>query len=120
MDLDLFAGDPVSDYERAVEWYSRLLGSEPSFLPNPTEAVWQVAEHRFLYVDVRPDDAGHAISTLFVPDFDARMAAIAERGIAPTEVETYENGVRKAVFHDPDGNEIGFGGGPPDPDGAEG
>ena len=26
--------------------------------------------------------------------------------------ETYENGVRKVTYRDPDGNEIGFGGGP--------
>jgi hypothetical protein len=28
------------------------------------------------------------------------------------ERETYPNGVRKALYRDPDGNEIGFGGGP--------
>ena len=39
MDVDLFAGLPVADYERAVAWYGRLLGAEPSFLPNETEAV---------------------------------------------------------------------------------
>jgi len=26
--------------------------------------------------------------------------------------ETYANGVRKAIFRDPDGNQIGFGGAP--------
>jgi len=26
--------------------------------------------------------------------------------------ETYSNGVRKAVYRDPEGNEIGFGGAP--------
>jgi catechol 2,3-dioxygenase-like lactoylglutathione lyase family enzyme len=119
MELDLFAGNPVSDYGLAVDWYSRLLGSEPSFIPDPTEAVWEVAAHRFLYVDIRPEDAGHAICTLFVENFDARLAAIAARGVEPTEVETYDNGVRKAVFHDPDGNEIGLGGAPLDAGGAE-
>jgi hypothetical protein len=38
------------------------------------------------------------------------MAAIAGRGIEPAERETYSNGVRKWIFRDPDGNEIGFGG----------
>nr|WP_244615941.1 VOC family protein [Stackebrandtia albiflava] len=45
-------------------------------------------------------------------DFDERLAAMAERGMAPDSRETYENGVRKAIFRDPDGNEIGFGGDP--------
>jgi len=112
--VDLFAGIPVTDYARAVAWYERLLGSPPSFLPNDTEAVWDVVEHGYLYVDVRPDHAGSAMHTLFVDDFDARLAAVAGRGIEPVELETYDNGVRKAIFRDPDGNEIGFGG-PPAP-----
>jgi hypothetical protein len=28
--------------------YERLLGSEPAFFPHATEAVWELAEHRFL------------------------------------------------------------------------
>jgi catechol 2,3-dioxygenase-like lactoylglutathione lyase family enzyme len=112
MTTDLFAGMSVRDYASAVAWYERLLGAPPSFLPNDTEAVWELAEHRYLYIDVRPEHAGHAMHTLFVSDFDARLSQIAERGLKPTDVETYDNGVRKAIFHDPDGNEVGFGGGP--------
>jgi predicted enzyme related to lactoylglutathione lyase len=110
--VDLFAGVPVSDYARAVAWYGRLLGGEPSFLPNDTEAVWELADHRFVFIEVRPEHAGHAMHTLFVGDFDTRISQIAERGLEPAERETYTNGVRKATFHDPDGNEIGFGGAP--------
>ena len=109
--VDLFAGVSVSDYERAVAWYERLLGAAPSFLPNDVEAVWEVAEHRYVYVEVRPEHAGHAMHTLFVDDLDARVAAIAERGLEPAERETYENGVSKVTYQDPDGNEVGFGGG---------
>jgi hypothetical protein len=50
--------------------------------------------------------------TLFVEDLDERIAAIAARGLSPAKQETYENGVRKTTYADPDGNEIGFGGGP--------
>jgi catechol 2,3-dioxygenase-like lactoylglutathione lyase family enzyme len=110
--VDLFAGIPVVDYESALAWYERLLGSEPSFLPNETEAVWEIAEHRYLFIEVRPEHAGHAMHTIFVDDFDARVQQMADRGIDPVERETYSNGVRKATYRDPDGNEIGFGGGP--------
>ena len=112
MSVDLFAGISVSDLGAALAWYERLLGSPPSFLPNDVEAVWEVAEHRFLYLELRPEHAGHALHTLFVEDFDARTAAIAERGLEPARRETYENGVRKATYRDPDGNEIAFGGAP--------
>jgi catechol 2,3-dioxygenase-like lactoylglutathione lyase family enzyme len=110
MTTDLFAGIPVRDYGAATAWYEQLLGAPPSFLPNDTEAVWELAEHRYLYIVVRPDHAGHAMHTVFLGDFDARMSQIAERGLAPDVRETYANGVRKATFRDPDGNEIGFGG----------
>ena len=112
MPSELFAGVPVSTYATAVEWYERLFGRPPAFLPNDTEAVWEVGEHRWLYIDVRPEHAGHAMHTIFVDDLDGETARIAERGLEPTERETYENGVRKAIYRDPDGNEIGFGGAP--------
>ena len=113
MTVDLFAGLPVSDYQRALSWYERLLGSQPSFLPNATEAVWEVAEHRYIYIKELSGRAGHALHTLFVDDLDERIESIAARGIEPAAQETYENGVRKVIYRDDDGNEIGFGGAPP-------
>ena len=85
MPLDLFAGIYVRDDE---------------------------AEHRSIAIEQDPAHAGHALTTIFVDDFDARVAGIAERGIAPAERVAYGNGVRKALDRDPDGNEIGFGGAP--------
>jgi catechol 2,3-dioxygenase-like lactoylglutathione lyase family enzyme len=113
MSLALFAGLPVADYERSVAWYERLLGSAPSFLPHATEAVWELAEQRFLYIVERPDRAGGGVQTLFVDDLEATITAIAARGIEPAEDETYSNGVRKLTYRDPDGNEIGYGGSVP-------
>ncbi|MET7751642.1 VOC family protein [Micromonospora sp. NPDC005367] len=112
MAVDLFAGIPVSDYGAALTWYERLLGTPPAFLPNDTEAVWELAEHRFVYIERLPEHAGHARHTVFVDDLDSRVAAAAERGLEPAGRETYENGVRKITYVDPDGNEIGFGGSP--------
>jgi len=58
-----------------------LLGSPPSFLPNDIEAVWELAEHRYVYIVVRPAHAGHAMHTVFVGDFDVRMSLAAASGI---------------------------------------
>jgi catechol 2,3-dioxygenase-like lactoylglutathione lyase family enzyme len=106
----LFAVQRVTDYEAARDWYSQLLGSPPSFLPNEVEAVWDLAEHRSVVIEAMPEHAGHGTVTLFVADLDAVLADIAERGLQPAEQENYDNGVRKAIFRDPDGNEVGFGG----------
>jgi predicted enzyme related to lactoylglutathione lyase len=112
MGVDLFAGIPVSDYECSLAWYEQLLGAGPSFVPSATEAVWRLAEHGWVFIEVRPQHAGHAMHTVFDDDLDARVDGIADRGIEAAERETYSNGVRKVVYRDPDGNEIGFGGAP--------
>lgn len=112
MPIDLYAGIYVRDIDAARGWYTRLLGAEPDFVASATEAVWELAEHRSLVIDENVEHAGHSIQTIFVDDLDDRLTRIAERGIEPVHRETYANGVRKVLFRDPDGNEIGFGGGP--------
>jgi len=67
---------------------------------------------RHLYVELRSEQAGHAMVTLFVDDYDGFVDAVEQRGIRPETRETYENGVRKAIYRDPDGNEVGVGGPP--------
>ena len=112
MEIDLFAGIAVSDLPRAIAWFDQLLGSVETFVPNDTEHVWSVAEHRHLYVELQPEHAGHAKVTLFVDDVESFVGAAAQRGIEPESLETYENGVRKVIYRDPDGNEVGVGGPP--------
>ena len=113
MSLHLFAGLRVRDFEAARGWYERLLG-EPTFFPHAAEAVWTLAEDRSVYVAEHADGAGNSVVTIFLDDLDAHVAAIAARGLEPDERETYSNGVRKALYRDPDGNELGFGGAPLD------
>jgi hypothetical protein len=108
MSLHLFAGLRVRDFQTSRPWYERLLG-EPTFFPHATEAVWTLADDRSLYVVERAGGAGNSVVTILVDDLDARVAAIAARGLEPDERETYANGVRKAVYRDSDGNEVGFG-----------
>ncbi len=112
MAVDLFAGIPVNDYPAALAWYEKLFGSPLTFVPHDTEAVWELAEHRSVFIVQRPEHAGHAMHTILVDDLDALVAQIADRGVEPSKRETYSNGVRKATYHDPDGNETGFGGAP--------
>jgi len=55
LDLDRL---PVSDCQRALTWYERLPGSGPAFFPNATEAVWELADHRYFYIAALPGRAG--------------------------------------------------------------
>ena len=108
MAVHLFAGLRVSDFKAARVWYDKLLGA-PTFFPHATEAVWTVAEHGSVYVVEDRPSAGRSVVLLFVDDLDGKLAEIADRGLEPDRIETPTQGVRKAVYHDPDGNEFGFG-----------
>jgi Glyoxalase/Bleomycin resistance protein/Dioxygenase superfamily len=109
----LFAGLRVRDFRAARPWYERLLG-DATFFPHATEAVWTIAEDRSIYIVEHPERAGNSVVTVLVDDLDVHTAAIAARGLEPDEQVTYSNGVRKMLYRDPDGNEVGFGGGPID------
>ena len=80
MGVYLFAGIPVNDYAAALAWYERLLGSPPSSFPHDTEAVWELAEHRSVFIVQQPEHAGHAMHTIIVDDLDTVVAGIAQRG----------------------------------------
>ena len=110
MALDLFAGIPVTNYTAALPWYERFFGRPPSFLPNDTEAVWELSEHRYIYIVQQPERAGNALVLSFVDDLDDRVAQIGQRGIEPAMRETYDNGVTKVIYRDPEGNELSLGG----------
>jgi catechol 2,3-dioxygenase-like lactoylglutathione lyase family enzyme len=112
MEVELFAGVAVSDFDTAVAWFERLFGEPATFKATDTESVWTLAENRSIYVDLRPERAGYAMVTLFLDDLDRFVDSAAARGIEPETRETYGNGVRKVTYRDPDGNEIGFGGAP--------
>jgi catechol 2,3-dioxygenase-like lactoylglutathione lyase family enzyme len=111
MSLHLFAGLRVREFQAARAWYERLLG-EPTFFPHATEVVWTLADDRSVYIVEHADGAGNSVVTVLVDDLDAHVAEIAARGLEPDERVTYSNGVRKALYRDPDGNEVGFGGVP--------
>jgi len=83
------------------------LFGQPSFFPNATEAVWTLADDRSVYVVEHADGAGNSVVTIFVDDLDAHVAAVAARGLESDERLTYSNGLRKALYRETDGNELG-------------
>ncbi len=111
-EVDLFAGIRVRDYAAARPWYERLFGSGPAFEPHETECVWEVGEHRYVYIVEEPERAGGAVHLLFVGDLDRRVDAIAGRGIEPVEREAIPGKARKVTYRDADGNEVSLGGAP--------
>ncbi|WP_188539980.1 VOC family protein [Kocuria dechangensis] len=117
MAIDLYAGVCVGDYDRALDWYERLLGAPPSLETGEGEAVWDLGEHRALFIDHRPEHAGHGRHTIFVgtvEDLQVWVARVADRGIEPVRWEESPDGMREAMYQDPEGSVIYFGGTPAD------
>ena len=75
--------------------------------------MWELAEHRYLYIVELPGARRLLHCTRCSSTTSMTGSSdIGARGLEPAEQETYENGVRKVIYRDPDGNEIGFGGAP--------
>ena len=107
--VDLFAGFPVTEYVHSLQWYRQLPEANPAST-NEREAVWQIDAHLFVYFEVLPERAGGSLSMIMAEDIDKTVAEISARGLEPLRVEQYEEGMRKVVYQDPDGNELSFGG----------
>jgi hypothetical protein len=107
--MELFGGIPVSNFQVSLDWYQRLLGCPPSFFPNDREAVWALAEHRWIYIIVDPKRAGGTVQTIMCDGLEELIEQISARGIDFSDEEIPGEGVRKVMYYDPDGNEIGLG-----------
>ena len=105
----IFGGIAVSDFQRSLAWYTLLFGTPPAFFPNDREAVWMIADQRWLYIIVDQRRAGGAVQTIMVDDLDDVIKEIAKRGLDFTDEERPAENTRKVMYHDPDGNEIGVG-----------
>jgi hypothetical protein len=81
------------------------LGSPPTFVPNPSEAAWELAS-----TDTYPSRNGPRARPRAGHDLRrrSRSADCLERCPRPgarAQHETYDNGVRKITFRDPEGAE---------------
>ncbi|MDQ2744106.1 MAG: VOC family protein [Chloroflexota bacterium] len=107
MDINyVFAGIVVANRDQAAVWYERLLGRPPDFLPNETEAVWQITSTASVYLVADPDRAGHSVIALVVDNLDTTLTEIAGRGISTGAIEEIAGAGRKSVITDPDGNAL--------------
>jgi predicted enzyme related to lactoylglutathione lyase len=107
MDFEmLFAGTPVTDFDVSVDWYTALFGRTADIPVTEDEVMWQFTDTAFLYVLRDPERAGRSVVTVSVPDLDAAVAEAAQRGIAGAPIVRVGTAGRKALFTDPDGNQV--------------
>ncbi|MEP7113950.1 MAG: VOC family protein [Ilumatobacteraceae bacterium] len=104
----LFAGIAVSDFPRAQGWYERFFDRGADVVANETEEMWQTTSNGWVYIVRDLQHAGHSIVAVAVPDIEATIAALRDRGIDSGPVEQQSENARKSVVIDPDGNSIGI------------
>jgi catechol 2,3-dioxygenase-like lactoylglutathione lyase family enzyme len=102
---------PVTDIEKARQWYEVLLGRTEDNHPMDTLVEWRVTESGWLQVFYDPERAGSTLLNFAVGDLEAHVAELAARGVALDEIQQANKGVRTAGVTDPDGNRITFIGG---------
>ena len=110
---------PVSDLERAIDFYGSTLGlrliDQNADLPDNPEAVFEAGDGTIFVYKSAAAGQGRATEAGFVvDDLDAAMAGMRERGVTFEEYDLpglrTEDGiatlgpVRAAWFRDPDGN----------------
>jgi catechol 2,3-dioxygenase-like lactoylglutathione lyase family enzyme len=114
---------PVSDIDRAVEFYGDTLGLELDVrrddLPKNREAEFQAGDGTLVvYESVGAGQSRHTVAGFRVDDIDAAVSSLRERGVTFEEYDLpdlkTENGIaqvgdlRAAWARDPDGNIIAF------------
>jgi predicted enzyme related to lactoylglutathione lyase len=104
----LFAGIPVSDFDGAVAWYERCWGRPADVDVNDDEVMWKVTDTAWVYVILAEPRAGKALLAIAVPDLDALIAELGQRGIGAAPIEQVGDGGRKATVTDLEGNQIDF------------
>jgi catechol 2,3-dioxygenase-like lactoylglutathione lyase family enzyme len=111
---------PVSDRERAIEFYEGKLGLR-QLEQAGLDVAFEAGGGALLgaYVTEHAGKAGHTLAAFMVDDLDATMAELRGRGVTFEEydlpgLKTVDGvaelqGERGAWFKDPDGNIIGLG-----------
>jgi catechol 2,3-dioxygenase-like lactoylglutathione lyase family enzyme len=106
-----FVGVPVTDRNRAIEFYGGTLGLKRNELAHPEWPEFETGNLTILLNT--PEQTGVPFSpsntaiALRVPDVGGAMEELRAKGVAFFNEEPYDSGVcHMAFFKDPDGNSL--------------
>jgi predicted enzyme related to lactoylglutathione lyase len=98
----------VNDMERAIAWYTKLLGRAFDDRPMDEAAEWHLSPGGSLQLVLNPKDAGQSMVTLGVDDIEEVIRTAADAGIALDTSMSNERPFRLAIAVDGEGNRITF------------
>ncbi len=99
----------VGDIETATDWYERLLGRPPDFVPRPDLKEWELVPDTWLQISTSKNPGQMSRLRLGVEDLEGeRGRLIHDLGIDATEIERIGGAAAWCNFQDPWGNRIGL------------
>ncbi|MGO1523942.1 MAG: VOC family protein [Nesterenkonia sp.] len=101
----LLGNCPVSDLNRAQEWYTRLFGRGPDVRPMAGLIEWHLSDTFGLQLWADPDRAGCSSVVLGETALDAAAERLTDVGLHHAGPEA-GGGARILQLNDPDGNHI--------------
>lgn len=102
-------GLPVSDLNKAIEWYRQLLGEREEI--NPIEGVWEARVTPSFWLqlfELEPDVSSSKVVRFETEDVERSRKLALSLGVEVGEIETVPEAVRFFEFSDPFGNMLSF------------
>jgi predicted enzyme related to lactoylglutathione lyase len=103
----------VKDFNRALKWYTEVLGLKVNFAHAPHYASLR-HEPSGARLDLHPTEAAEKdvgfgpIPYFAVKDIEAALAALAAKGVKVGKARSEGSGVKFATFWDSEGNALGI------------
>lgn len=104
----ILAAIAVSDMDRAMAWYQKLIGRAYDERPMKEAAEWRLQSHCGLQLVADKERAGRSMVTIGVADIERLVADIGSRGIEAHATPPGQGPYRLAQVRDPDGNLVTF------------
>lgn len=100
---------PVTELDKASEFYESFFGRPADTRPMDTLAEWHLSAHGLVQVLHDPDRAGNTMVNFFVDNLDTTIATLTTANIATTDPMTVSQGRQRLVTTtDPDNNHLGL------------
>ncbi|MEU0089564.1 hypothetical protein [Kribbella sp. NPDC006257] len=100
---------PVTELDKASEFYASFFQREADERPMDTLAEWHLSDHGVVQVFHDPDRAGQTMVNFFVDDLDTTISTLTAADISTTDPIVVSQGRQRLVTTaDPDGNQLGL------------
>jgi len=102
-------GIPVTDLERAIEWYRQLLGEREEMVP--MEGIWEIQLTSSFWLQLFQADAEESSLksiNIETDSIEQAHALVSSLGVEAGAIETVPDAVQYFEFSDPFGNLLSF------------